>query len=154
MRILAFARRDDAGAVRADKAGLAVLHGTLYLHHVTHWNSFRDGNHQFQPGAHPFEDGIRGECGRNKYCAGFGARLFHRLGHSVEDGNLLPAVVKGLAAFAGRDSGDDLRPVVDGKLGVTRAEAAGDALNDNLGVGFDENGHWNSAIEVQGVSSQ
>jgi hypothetical protein len=32
-----------------------------------------------------------------------------------------------------------MRAVIEGKLGMPRSEAAGDALNKNLGVGGDEN---------------
>ena len=38
-----------------------------------------------------------------------------------------------LPAFAGRDARDDLRAVLQAELGVPRAEAAGNALNEDLG---------------------
>jgi hypothetical protein len=50
-------------------------------------------------------------------------------------------VLKKLAAFAGRDAGDDLRAVINRELRVFRAEAASDALDENFGIGFDEDGH-------------
>ena len=50
-------------------------------------------------------------------------------------------MIEKLPAFAGRDASDDLRAVINRKLRVPRAKAAGDALDENLGVGFDENGH-------------
>ncbi len=46
-----------------------------------------------------------------------------------------------LAAFAGCDARDDLCAVVERKPGMAGAEVAGDALNENLGFGRDENGH-------------
>ncbi len=46
-----------------------------------------------------------------------------------------------LPAFAGRDAGDDLGAVGEAKLGVPRAEAAGDALDQDAGLGGDEDGH-------------
>jgi len=46
-----------------------------------------------------------------------------------------------LSAFAGRDTGDDSRAVIDRELGMPGAEAAGDALNENLSIGFNEDGH-------------
>ena len=79
--------------------------------------------------------------GRNKHGGGGRAGLFHGFGDGVEDGHFLAAVLEELAALAGRDAGDDLRAVINGELRVPRAEAAGDALDENLGVGFDENGH-------------
>jgi hypothetical protein len=61
--------------------------------------------------------------------------------HGVKDRHLLAAVLENLAAFARRDTGDELRAVVDGGLRVTGAEVSGDALNENAGVSFNENGH-------------
>ena len=46
-----------------------------------------------------------------------------------------------LAAFAGRDPGDDVRAVIEGEFGVAAAEVTGDALDENLGFGCDENAH-------------
>ena len=139
--ILAFAGRDDAGTIRADKPRRAALQCALHANHVAHGNAFGDGNHQFQPGIRAFENRVGGEGGRNKNGGGRRAGLFHRLGDRVENGNLLSAVLKNLAALAGRDAGDDLRAVINRELRVPRAEAAGDALDEDLGVGFDENGH-------------
>ena len=50
-------------------------------------------------------------------------------------------VLEELAAFAGCDTGDDVRTVIDRKLRVLGAEAAGDALNEDFGIGFNEYGH-------------
>jgi hypothetical protein len=52
-------------------------------------------------------------------------------------------MLKDLAAFAGRDAGDNLCAVINRELRVFRAKAAGDALDENLGVGLNENGHGN-----------
>src|SRR5206468_1142248 len=59
----------------------------------------------------------------------------------VEDRHLVRAVLEELTTFAGRDAGDDLRAVVKRELGVTSAEVASDALDDNLRGGSDEDGH-------------
>ena len=56
-------------------------------------------------------------------------------------GHLVGAVLEELAALAGRDAGDDLGAVVERERGVAGAEVAGDALDENLGFGSDENGH-------------
>ncbi len=69
------------------------------------------------------------------------AATLYRLGDGVKDGNFLSTVLEDLSTFSGRDAGDDLRAVIDGELGMPRAEAAGDALNENFGVGFNEDGH-------------
>src|SRR6185503_4777231 len=139
--LLAFAGRDDAGAIRADEPRARVTHRLLHAKHVTHGNSLRDGDDQFQSGIDPFEDGVRRKGRRDKHGARRGARLLHRLDDGVEDGHLLPIVFEGLPALAGRDAGDDLGTVVDGEPCVAAAEFAGDALDEKFGVRFDEDGH-------------
>ena len=94
-----------------------------------------------QPGVRAFQNGVRGKRRRHKNRGGRCARLFHRFGNCVENRNALSGVLKDLAAFAGRDAGDDLSAVVNRELRVFRAKAAGDALDEDLGVGFNENGH-------------
>src|SRR6266404_2813480 len=39
-RVLAFARCNNAGAIRANESCLASLHGALHLDHVIHRNAF------------------------------------------------------------------------------------------------------------------
>jgi len=53
----------------------------------------------------------------------------------------VPGVFEDLAAFARGDAGDDLGAVLEGELGMTAAEITGDALDEDLGGGSDENGH-------------
>ncbi len=48
-------------------------------------------------------------------------------------------VFKKLAALSGSDTGDDLRAVFEAELGVPRAEAAGDALDEDAGLWGYEN---------------
>jgi len=81
-----------------------------------------------------FEDRIGGEGRWHEYGASGCAGLFHGIRDGVEDRHLLAAVFKELAAFAGRDAGDDVRAVINRELRVLRAKAAGDALDENLGV--------------------
>ena len=130
---------DEAGAVRADEPGLAALHGGLHPHHVIDGDALGDGDDEVEPGIDRFEDGVgrkgrRHEDGADRGAAS-GARLRPRYRR--------PALVlrEDLAAFAGGDAGDDLRAVVERKLGVGRAEAAGDALHEDAGLGSDEDGH-------------
>ena len=61
----------------------------------------------------------------------------HRFGDRVED---RPALV-GRAALAGRDAADDVRVVGRGLLGVERALAAGQALDEETRLWSDQNGH-------------
>jgi len=69
--------------------------------------------------------------------AGGGASLLHSVGDGVEDGHLDAVMLEDLAAFAGRDAGDDGGAVFDGEFGVAGTEFAGDALHEDFGVGFD-----------------
>ena len=104
-------------------------------------NALGDANHHFQPGIHAFKNRVRGKRRRDKNRGSRRAGLFHRFGNGVENGNALSAVLKKLPALAGRDAGDNLRAVINRELRVFRAKTAGDALNEDLGVGFNENGH-------------
>ena len=47
-----------------------------------------------------------------------------------------------LPALARSDARNDLCAVVERELGVLAAEGARDALNKDLGLRSDENGHW------------
>ena len=134
--------RDDARAVRPDQPRARVAgHRAFHLNHVARGNPFGDANNDLQPGVHAFQNRIGGKGRGNKDGAGGGAGLLHRLGHRVEDRDAFSAMLKALSALAGRDAGDDLRAVINGKLGVFGAETAGDALDENFGVWFNENGH-------------
>jgi hypothetical protein len=55
-------------------------------------------------------------------------------------------VLEELAALAGRDAGDDLRAVIERELGVASAEVTGDALDEDLRGGSDENGHGEEVV--------
>ena len=92
-----------------------------------------------RPASTPSRMASAANGGRNEDRRGGGAGLLRGLGDGVEDRNF---VLEELAAFAGRDAGDDLRAVSEAELGVPRAEAAGDALDEDfVFAGVDENGH-------------
>src|ERR1017187_10122666 len=139
--IFSLTGRDNAGTIRADEPHRTALQCALHPDHVAHGNAFGNGNHQFQPGIRAFQNRVGGKGCRNKNSGGRRAGLFHRLGGRVENGDFLSAVLKDLAALAGGDAGNDLRAVINRELRVPRAEAAGDALDEDFGVGLDENGH-------------
>ena len=61
----------------------------------------------------------------------------------------LCCVFEELAALAGRDAGDDLRAVVERSWAWRAPKRAGDALDENLGFGSDENGHGESEVRMQ-----
>jgi hypothetical protein len=141
LRILAFPGRDDAGTVRADEPRGFTFHRAFDLYHVVNRNSFRDGDDEFETGIHALENSVARKGRGNKHRAGSRAGLFHGISDGVEDGHFLAAMFEELSALAGRNTGHNLRAVINGELSMPRAEAAGDALNENFGVGFNENGH-------------
>src|SRR5438876_7561767 len=61
VRVRAFARRDNAGTIRANEPCLAAVHGALHLDHVIHRNSFGDADDQIQSGIHGFKNRVPGE---------------------------------------------------------------------------------------------
>ena len=54
------ARRDDAGAVRADEDAAAGTERRLDLHHVQHGDAFGDADDERHSGGGGFEDGVGG----------------------------------------------------------------------------------------------
>ena len=136
--VFAGAGGDDAGTIRADEACFGSRDRGFDLNHVANRNAFSDGDDQLEPGVNRLEDGVGGEGWRNKNRGGGRAGFFDGLGHAVEDRHL---IFKYLSGFAGSDSGDDLRTILEAELGVAAAEAAGDALDEDLGVCLDENCH-------------
>src|SRR5437879_12228412 len=59
---LAFAGRDDAGAVGADEASLAAAKRGGHAHHIERGNAFGDADEERQPGVNGLEHG--GKIGR------------------------------------------------------------------------------------------
>ena len=139
--IFAGAGRDDAGAVGPEETGLAAGHGALDADHVTHGDALGDGDDEIEAGVNAFEDGVGRKRWWHEDGGDGGAGGFHGVGDGVEDRHFVRAVFEEEPALAGGDTGDDLRAVVEGELGVATAEIAGDALDKNLGGGSDENGH-------------
>ncbi len=62
--------------------------------------------------------------------------------HGVKDRHLMPGMFKKLPAFARSNSGDYLRAIFQRKLGVTSAEVASDALDEDFSFGRDEDRHF------------
>ena len=87
--------------------------------------------------ARRLEDRVGGETGRHEDERRVRARLLDRVGDGVEDRDALDV----LAALAGRDARDDVRPVGAVAERVERALAAGDALDDEARVAVDDDRH-------------
>src|SRR5439155_24145116 len=125
--------------IRAAEAGRLAGDGALELDHVIDGNTFGDADGELEARIYAFENGICCGGGRNEDGGGGGAGLLHRFGDGVENGDL---VFKKLAAFAGRDACDHLRTVGEAELRVPGAKSAGYALDEDAGVGINEDGHF------------
>ena len=95
--------------------------------------------------------GVLGERGGHEGDRDVGAGLLHGLGDDAEDGQL-DVVALGVlvrhrgAGLAGVDTTDDLGAGLEHECGVLGAFAAGDALDDDLGVLVEEDGHLCSPL--------
>src|ERR1051326_337569 len=138
VRIFSFARCNDAWAVGTDEARLFVLHGSLDFDHVIDRNAFGDTDNQIQSSIDAFEDGVSRKRRRHKNSGSSCAGLLCRFGDSIKDWHF---VFEKLAAFARRDASDDLGAVGEAELGVPRAKAAGDALDEKFGLWSYKDGH-------------
>ena len=135
------AGRDEAGTVGSDEAGLLAGDGALHADHVLDRNALGDADGEVEAGVNAFEDGVAREWRRyedNGYRRTRGGGGFV---DGVEDRHLVAGVLEELAAFAWRDAGDELGAVVERELGVFGAEGTRDALDEDLGLWRDENGH-------------
>ena len=143
VRILARAGRDDAGAIGADQPGRPAFHRPLDLHHVVDRDALGDADDEVQSGIHAFKDRV-GRKGRgHEDGRGGGAGLLHGLGNGIEDRDF---VFKQLSALARGDTGDDLRAIGEAELGVPRAKAAGDALDQDAGLWSDQDRHGSGEL--------
>src|SRR5690606_9086465 len=134
---LAFARRDDPGAVRADEPAVVVAEHLLDAHHVEHGHALGDADDELEAGIGRLEDRVRGERRRHVDHARRRLGLARRLADRIEDRQAEMLA----AAAARRDAGDDLRAVLEALLRVECALPAGDALADDLRLLADEDAH-------------
>src|SRR5215207_7692365 len=131
------ARRQDARAVRAYEPRAAALQVVVHAQLVVGRDALGDRDDQGDAGVVGLEDRVGCEARRHEHHRGVGAGLAHRVVEGVEDGD----AVHVLAALAGRDARHDVRAVVAVAQAVEGALAAGDAGDDQAGVGVDENRH-------------
>src|SRR6185437_1781805 len=144
---LAFAGRDDAGAVGADQHGVRiVLQHILDAQHVEHRDAFRDRDDHLDATRRGFHDRVGRERRRHEDHRRIGAGVVHRFAHGVE--NRQADVFA--AALAGRDAAHQFGAVIQRLLRMERALLAGEALADDFGVLVDEDGHGNSRIRENG----
>ena len=132
------AGRDEAGAVRADEAGLAAFDSLLDLDHVIDGDAFGDTDDEVEALVDAFEDGVSGKGRWNENDGDCGSGFFHGLIDGVKDRY---DVGEKLTAFARSDAGHDLCAVIEAELCVTSAKAASDALDEDAGFRSNEDGH-------------
>src|SRR5580704_7569881 len=134
---LALAGRNDARAVRADEARFLGINGGKHTHHVDDRNAFGDANDQRNFRIGGFEDGVGGVRRRHEDYRSVGARAFHGFGNGIEYGALQMLG----AAFARRNSPNDVGSILNHLLRVEGAFTAGKALNDQACFFVNKNAH-------------
>ncbi len=129
------------GAVGADDAGLvALLHVVRpRVRGVLHGDALGDDHEQRDLRVDGLDDGVLREGRGNERDRDVRAGLLHGLGDGAEDGKLdRVAVLVGVrdrgAGLAGVHAADDLGARLEHQRGVLGALAAGDALDDDLGI--------------------
>src|SRR5690348_3039921 len=136
---LAFAGRDDAGAVGANQHGFGIiLQHVLDTQHVQHRDAFGDRDDHLDAAGRGFHDRVRSEWRWHEDHRGIGAGVIHRVAHGVVNRQ---ADVLG-AALAGRDAANQFGAVVQRLLRMEGALVTGKALADDLGVLVDQYGHF------------
>ncbi len=143
MAFFTVTRSHDARAVRSDKAGFRTGQRVFHPHHVHHRNAFGDAYDQVDTRVSSFQNRIGRKWRGNKNHRGSRTGFVDRLADRVKNRH---DVFKFLPAFSRSDAGDEFGSVFQRKLRVTRAKAAGDALNQDLGVFVDEDGHGGSLL--------
>src|SRR6186713_142677 len=134
---LAFARRDDARAVRPDESRAGAGERGLHAHHIVDRNALGDAHHELDAGIRRLEDRVRRKRRGHVDDAGSGASVLDRIGHRVEHGQIEVF----FATAARRDTADHLGAVLDALLAMERALLAGESLADDLGVLVYKNAH-------------
>ena len=134
---LAFAGRDDAGAVRPDEDALARLDDRINAGHVDDGDAFGDRADHADAGVDRFENRVGSECRRDEDHRRIGAGLLYGFFDGVKDGQPFDR----LASFARRDAADHFRAVFLAPFGMELADVAGNALADNARVFVDQDRH-------------
>src|SRR4029079_4388857 len=137
---------DDAGAIRPNQhraIGFRIAHHVaLHPHHVLCRNAVGDRADQRHARIGSLHDAIRAKCWRHEGDAGLGARLLHRLLHSVEHRQS----GMGGAAFARGHAADNVGAVVHHLFGVELAFVAGHALHDDRRLFVNQDTHRSSPL--------
>ena len=140
------ARRERARAVGPEHRDPLRLNVVVDTQHLVRGKALGDADHGLDACVDGLVDGVgreaRGDEDERRVRSGLGDCVRH----GVEDGN--PGHV--LPALPRRDSRDDVRPIVAIAHGVERALGAGDALDDELRLVADDDGHATRPSYVEG----
>ena len=131
---LAFARRNDTGAVRANQPAVTAHKRTLDPHHVQHRDPLGDTNNQRHAGVDGLKDGIRGKGRRHIDDRCIGTGVGHRLANGIEDRKVKMCP----ATLTGGDTANHFRAIGNGLFGMEGALRAGKALTDDTGFAIDQ----------------
>ena len=126
----AFARGDNAWAVRTDHAHACFVQLHLHGQHIQRRDTFGDGDDQLNACVDRFQNRVFTERRWNVDHGRGCARRFYCFTHGVEHRQ---AQVRG-AAFTWRYAANHLRTVGNRLFGVESPLATGEALADNLGI--------------------
>ena len=126
----AFARGDNAWAVRADHANASFVQLHFHGQHIQGRDTFGDGDNQLNARVDSLQNGVFAERRRNVDDGRSRAGGFNGFAHGVK---YRQAQVGG-AAFTWRYAANHLSAVSDRLFRVECTLATGKALADNLGV--------------------
>src|SRR6266540_6683982 len=143
------AGRDHTGAVGPDQRDALGAHVVPRPGHVEHGDVLGDQHDRADAGVDRLVERVDREAGGHEDQRGVGAALGDRVGHGVEHRDALDL----LAGLARRDAGDHVGAVGAVAQRVEAALAAGEALDDEPGVGVDEDGHGYASPLVAPASS-
>src|SRR5690606_12258847 len=146
---LALARRDDARAVRTDKARPGAGQRALHLHHIEHRNALGDADGKLDARINRFKDRV--SCKGRRHIDGGrrSARLFDGFCHRVE--NRQVEMLR--AALAGAHATNHFRAIGNRLFRMERTLITREALADDLGVLVDENGHYAASFTALTIFS-
>src|SRR6266568_1092579 len=143
--------RDEAGTVGSEQSGSRVTaQKVLDPDHVLDRDPLRDTDDELDAVRRRLHDCVRRKRRRHENSRRVGAGRFYSFGDSVEDGH---AHVSG-PALSGAGAAYDLGPNLLHLLGMERALAPGDALDDDACVRVQQNAHLAGPLRPAGRSRE
>ena len=122
-----------------------AVHRPLHLDHVVDGNAFGDADDEVQSGVHALENRIRGKGWGHKDGRGGRAGGLHGLGDRIKYGDF---VSNSCPPLPGVTPATICDAVGQAKLRVPRSKAAGDALDEDLGIRLDKNRHGEVVLKI------